>query len=162
MPHPTTKPLPRSLDVFSEFLLSRPVPSALRDALSAARYRPEAECVAALMADATPDGEQALQVSDLARRLSLQMRERDPGALESLMQAFPLGSAEGQSLLRLAEALLRIPDTATQDALIRDQVGKGDWARNIGRDKSLLVNAAAKGMSLAGRLTASRASVSGA
>ncbi|MBS1062646.1 bifunctional proline dehydrogenase/L-glutamate gamma-semialdehyde dehydrogenase PutA [Gluconobacter wancherniae] len=156
MPHPTTKPLPRSLDVFSEFLLSRPVPSALRDALSAARCRPEAECVAALMADATPDGEQALQVSDLARRLSLQMRERDPGALESLMQAFPLGSAEGQSLLRLAEALLRIPDTATQDALIRDQVGKGDWARNIGRDKSLLVNAAAKGMSLAGRLTASK------
>ncbi len=33
----------------------------------------------------------------------------------------------------LAEALLRIPDRATRDALIRDKISKGDWKSHVGQ-----------------------------
>ena len=39
------------------------------------------------------------------------------------MQEFSLSSEEGVALMCLAEALLRIPDSATRDALIRDKMG---------------------------------------
>ena len=42
----------------------------------------------------------------------------------------------------LAEALLRIPDTGTRDALIRDKISTGDWHPHLGNSPSLFVNAA--------------------
>jgi hypothetical protein len=45
------------------------------------------------------------------------------------MQEFSLSSQEGVALMCLAEALLRIPDAATRDALIRDKIGKRRLAR---------------------------------
>jgi RHH-type proline utilization regulon transcriptional repressor/proline dehydrogenase/delta 1-pyrroline-5-carboxylate dehydrogenase len=53
----------------------------------------------------------------------------------------------------LAEALLRIPDKATRDALIRDKISHGDWRAHVGRSPSLFVNAAAWGLVLTGKLT---------
>ena len=50
------------------------------------------------------------------------------GLVQGLLQEFALSSAEGVALMCLAEALLRIPDAATRDALIRDKIGDGDWA----------------------------------
>ena len=52
----------------------------------------------------------------------------------------------------LAEALLRIPDAATRDALIRDKLSPGDWRAHIGASPSLFVNAATWGLVLTGRL----------
>ena len=54
----------------------------------------------------------------------------------------------------LAEALLRIPDGATRDALIRDKIGHGDWQAHLGNSPSLFVNAATWGLLITGRLTA--------
>jgi RHH-type proline utilization regulon transcriptional repressor/proline dehydrogenase/delta 1-pyrroline-5-carboxylate dehydrogenase len=54
----------------------------------------------------------------------------------------------------LAEALLRIPDSATRDALIRDKVGAGDWRSHLGHSPSLFVNAATWGLVVTGKLTA--------
>ena len=48
----------------------------------------------------------------------------------------------------LAEALLRIPDKATRDALIRDKISNGNWHSHIGRSPSLFVNAATWGLLL--------------
>ncbi len=52
----------------------------------------------------------------------------------------------------LAEALLRIPDAATRDALIRDKLSPGDWRAHVGQSPSLFVNAATWGLVLTGRL----------
>ena len=52
----------------------------------------------------------------------------------------------------LAEALLRIPDAATRDALIRDKLAPGDWRAHVGHSPSLFVNAATWGLVLTGRL----------
>src|SRR3546814_15032685 len=54
----------------------------------------------------------------------------------------------------LAEALLRIPDRATRDALIRDKISRGDWRSHMGGSQSLFVNAATWGLMLTGKLVA--------
>lgn len=48
-------------------------------------------------------------------------------AMESLLREYPISSAEGLALMRLAEALLRVPDAATAIALTADQLGRGDF-----------------------------------
>ncbi|HWH73445.1 MAG TPA: L-glutamate gamma-semialdehyde dehydrogenase, partial [Methylibium sp.] len=48
-------------------------------------------------------------------------------ALESLLREYPISSAEGLALMRLAEALLRVPDTETAIALTADQLGRADF-----------------------------------
>ncbi len=56
-------------------------------------------------------------------------------------------------LMCLAEALLRIPDTATRDALIRDKIADGNWKSHLGGSRSLFVNAATWGLVVTGKLT---------
>lgn len=63
-----------------------------------------------------------------------------------------LSSQEGVALMCLAEALLRIPDAATRDALIRDKLRGGDWQAHLGKSPSLFVNAAAWGLVVTGKL----------
>ena len=52
----------------------------------------------------------------------------------------------------LAEALLRIPDKGTRDALIRDKISNGNWQPHLGNSPSLFVNAATWGLLLTGKL----------
>ena len=49
-------------------------------------------------------------------------------ALESLLREYPISSAEGLALMRLAEALLRVPDTETAIELTADQLGRADFS----------------------------------
>ncbi len=51
-------------------------------------------------------------------------------AMESLLKEYPISSAEGLALMRLAEALLRVPDTETAIALTADQLGRADFDRS--------------------------------
>jgi len=53
-------------------------------------------------------------------------------AMESLLREYPISSAEGLALMRLAEALLRVPDAQTAVALTADQLGRADFDSNTG------------------------------
>ncbi len=91
----------------------------------------------------------------LAARLVEALRSKTPaGGVEGLIHEYALSSQEGVALMCLAEALLRIPDDDTRDALIRDKIGGGDWRAHLGHSPSLFVNAATWGLMLTGRLTA--------
>ncbi len=68
------------------------------------------------------------------------------GQLENFMQQYTLTSDEGIALMCLAESLLRIPDAATANALIRDKVGAADWLKTQGHSKDWLVKAAGVGL----------------
>ena len=48
-------------------------------------------------------------------------------AMESLLREYPITSSEGLALMRLAEALLRVPDAPTAIALTADQLGRGSF-----------------------------------
>jgi RHH-type proline utilization regulon transcriptional repressor/proline dehydrogenase/delta 1-pyrroline-5-carboxylate dehydrogenase len=63
------------------------------------------------------------------------------GGIDAFMSEYGFSSDEGVILLCLAEALLRIPDKDTVDALIAEKIGSGDWMRHLGHSDSLFVNA---------------------
>ena len=73
-----------------------------------------------------------------------------------MVQAYSLSSEEGIALMCLAEALLRIPDAQTADALIRDKLAQGDWRSHAALTDSLFVNAASWGLVITGRIVAPR------
>jgi RHH-type proline utilization regulon transcriptional repressor/proline dehydrogenase/delta 1-pyrroline-5-carboxylate dehydrogenase len=78
-----------------------------------------------------------------------------PGAdVTDFLAEYGLGTAEGVALLCLAEALLRIPDAATADALIEDRIAAADWQKHLGHGDSLAVNASAWAFMLTGRVLA--------
>ncbi len=138
---------------FLAFAQSVQPQTPLRAAITAAWHRPEPECLPALLplARAADSG----QVARLATRLVQGLRDAPVvGGVAALVQEFSLSSQEGVALMCLAEALLRIPDRATRDALIRDKISRGDWRAHVGRSPSLFVNAAAWGLVLTGKLTA--------
>jgi RHH-type proline utilization regulon transcriptional repressor/proline dehydrogenase/delta 1-pyrroline-5-carboxylate dehydrogenase len=134
-------------------------PGPLRAAITAAWRRPEPEALAPLLARAQLPAPQAEAVQGLALRLADALRTRKrasgrAGIVQGLLQEFALSSQEGVALMCLAEALLRIPDAGTRDALIRDKIAQGQWEAHLGRSPSLFVNAAAWGLLLTGKLVA--------
>ena len=92
----------------------------------------------------------ATAAAGLVRRV--RVRASDQGVVESFMRQYDLGSEEGVLLMCVAEALLRIPDQDTADALIRDKLGEADWKRHMGQSESVLVNASTWGLMLTGHL----------
>jgi RHH-type proline utilization regulon transcriptional repressor/proline dehydrogenase/delta 1-pyrroline-5-carboxylate dehydrogenase len=105
--------------------------------------------------DGGPDTTEQAQA--LARRLVTAVREKRTRAsgVDALMHQFSLSSEEGVALMCLAEALLRIPDSATADRLIADKISKGDWRKHLGESPSLFVNAATWGLLVTGKLVSS-------
>jgi len=91
---------------------------------------------------------------DRARKMVLKIRQDQEGnsAIDSLLNEYSLSSEEGVVLMCLAEALLRVPDTHTQDELIRDKISQGEWSTHLGASDSLFVNASSWGLLLTGSL----------
>ena len=145
--------------VFQQFVDGPLQREPLRAAITAAYRRPEPEAVADLLVQARLSRAQADAAQALAQRIARQLRERKSdggraGIVQGLLQEYALSSQEGVALMCLAEALLRIPDTATRDALIRDKISHGDWSPHLGQSPSLFVNAASWGLLLTGKLVA--------
>ena len=133
--------------------------SPLRAAITAAARPAEPDILPGLVAQArlAPPLEEA--AGQLALRIARGVRERAresgrAALVQGLLQEFALSSNEGVALMCLAEALLRIPDTATRDALIRDKISAGNWQAHLGASPSLFVNAATWGLLVTGRLVA--------
>ena len=128
--------------------------SPLRAAITAHYRAPEADCLAPLLEAASLPDETRAEVAGTARGLIEALRAKHRGSgVEGLVAEYALSSQEGVALMCLAEALLRIPDTATRDALIRDKIAHGDWKAHLGGQKSLFVNAATWGLVVTGKLT---------
>ncbi|HQT46745.1 MAG: trifunctional transcriptional regulator/proline dehydrogenase/L-glutamate gamma-semialdehyde dehydrogenase [Acidocella sp. 20-63-7] len=135
--------------------------TVLRAAITSAYRRPEEDCVPALIAHATLPPKLAGAAQDTAKNLVVRLRaKRTRGIVETLLQEYALSSQEGVALMCLAEALLRIPDSATRDALIRDKIGSGNWQSHLGGSQSLFVNATTWGLLLTGKLAATNSEAS--
>ncbi|NYS62427.1 bifunctional proline dehydrogenase/L-glutamate gamma-semialdehyde dehydrogenase PutA [Vreelandella salicampi] len=82
------------------------------------------------------------------------VREMDTAVdtIDELLQQYSLDTHEGLMLMCLAEAMLRIPDKATADALIEDKLGPADWQAHIGKSESWMVNASTWGLLMTGRV----------
>jgi RHH-type proline utilization regulon transcriptional repressor/proline dehydrogenase/delta 1-pyrroline-5-carboxylate dehydrogenase len=127
----------------------------LRAAITQAYRRSEPDCLAALLPQAELPADAAESARQIAHDLIVQLRGKaHAGPIGDLMQEYALSSPEGIALMCLAEALLRIPDNETRDALIRDKIATGDWRAHLGHSRSLFVNAATWGLVITGKLTA--------
>jgi RHH-type proline utilization regulon transcriptional repressor/proline dehydrogenase/delta 1-pyrroline-5-carboxylate dehydrogenase len=72
-------------------------------------------------------------------------------AMESLLHEYPISTAEGLALMRLAEALLRVPDAETAIALTADQLGKAAFDASAGGPHKMLANLSASAIALSKR-----------
>ena len=116
-------------------------------------YRPEHQAVAESLA--------ALQgrldwptVIETARPWVSAVRQQPAPvwAMESLLREYPISSAEGLALMRVAEALLRVPDAETAIALTADQLGRADFDdASEGSPHKLLANLSASASALSKR-----------
>ncbi|OUL99263.1 trifunctional transcriptional regulator/proline dehydrogenase/L-glutamate gamma-semialdehyde dehydrogenase [Variovorax sp. JS1663] len=143
--------------LFRGFAGPLPQRSALRERITAAYRVPEQEAVSTLLTQASTPPDVAARANTLALQLARRLRDRKnaagrAGLVQGLLQEYALSSQEGVALMCLAEALLRIPDAATRDALIRDKIARGHWQEHAGRSPSLFVNAATWGLLLTGKI----------
>ena len=125
------------------------------DAVRNAFLADETEVVTELLPLAAFSAEASARVSARARGWVEAVRARRASSvrLESLLREYDLSTQEGVLLMCVAEALLRIPDAATADRLIRDKLSRGDWQKHLNPGGSMLVNASTWGLMLTGKLT---------
>src|SRR5690348_1532599 len=150
-------PSPSHRPAVTQAILSPELPAGAESArarITAAWLRDETEAVNDLLAQATLPPAEREQVIDVAAGLVTRVRARakDQSAVESFMRQYDLSSEEGVLLMCVAEALLRIPDKATADKLIRDKLGDANWKKHLGQSESLFVNASTWGLMLTGKL----------
>ena len=132
---------------------SRPAPAILdRRAVRLAYREEEEKCVTERLSQARLASRAHDEASALAVRLIEGARRRKASGLDAFLQQFGLATEEGIALMCLAEALLRVPDSRTADALIRDKLADIDWSEHLGESSSTFVNAATFSLMLTGEV----------
>ena len=134
-----------------------PAPAArlarLRRDIRAAHLAPEDAALAALIKAHAPDADLRARAgargADYVRRIR---GDKAPGLMEVFLAEYGLSTKEGIALMCLAEALLRVPDAATMDALIEDKIAPSEWGAHLGHSASSLVNASTWALMLTGRV----------
>ncbi len=114
---------------------------------------PEAPLLARLVKDAALAREDRKAIAEDGARLVRAIRNSArPGLMEVFLAEYGLSTDEGIALMCLAEALLRVPDAETMDALIDDKIVPSDWGRHLGHSASSLVNASTWALMLTGKV----------
>ncbi len=126
---------------------------ALWTAIETGTLQPEAALLTRLITAANlgPADRARIAASgaDLVRKIRADVR---PGLMEVFLAEYGLSTEEGIALMCLAEALLRVPDAETMDALIEDKIAASDWGRHLGQSASPLVNASTWALLLTGKV----------
>jgi RHH-type transcriptional regulator, proline utilization regulon repressor / proline dehydrogenase / delta 1-pyrroline-5-carboxylate dehydrogenase len=123
------------------------------DVIERGSLRDEAALVAELIAEAGLDADQRVRITALGADLVRRIRgSAKPGLMEVFLAEYGLSTEEGIALMCLAEALLRVPDAETMDALIEDKIAPSDWGKHLGQSTSSLVNASTWALMLTGKV----------
>ncbi|KJF95911.1 pyrroline-5-carboxylate dehydrogenase [Photobacterium angustum] len=143
----------KAVDVLHSSFIEKPL-AQLWALISPLYAVDESEWLTQLLPLAEPTDEErahsAVQASELIARV-----RADKNAvqmIDALLLEYSLETKEGILLMCLAEALMRIPDPATADALIRDKLSVADWKSHLKNSDSLFVNASTWGLMLTGKV----------
>ncbi len=127
--------------------------SAHRRKIDATLHADEAGTVASLTKSAALTATTRHQISARATQLVRDIRSSaKPGLMEVFLAEYGLSTDEGIALMCLAEALLRVPDASTIDALIEDKLAPSNWGKHLGKSSSSLVNASTWALMLTGKV----------
>ena len=129
------------------------MPSTQAFKIDTGKYQNEADAVAALVEAAALSGQDRAQIAALGADFVRAIRAHTaPGMMDVFLAEYGLSTDEGIALMCLAEALLRVPDADTIDALIEDKIAPSDWGRHLGHSASSLVNASTWALMLTGKV----------
>ena len=134
-----------------------------RVAIAAASRQGEQAAVRARLTEMSLSPAQRGRITERARRLVAGCRRRasERSILDLFLQEFGLSNEEGVALLCISEALLRIPDDATAEAMIAEKLATGNWAAHVGRSESVFLNASTWALMLTGGVIALGEDVTG-
>jgi len=121
----------------------------------AAPYAPPDEMIAAgFLAQAAREPAAEARIDVRATRLvgAIRAETGGLGGIEDFLREYSLSTREGLALMVLAEALLRVPDSATADRLIEDKLSSGDWTHHEVKSNALLVSASAWALGISARI----------
>ncbi len=128
---------------------------AIRQTVRNAYTADETTSVNALVSSIALSKEQREAMSELAADLVRDLRANTkPSLMENFLAQYGLSNPEGVALMCLAEALLRVPDSETIDALIADKITANQWSLHLGGSSSSLVNASTWALLLTGKVLA--------
>ncbi len=117
------------------------------------KFADDARLMQGLVATADLSADRRARISGRAADWVRDIRhETQPGFMEQVLAEYGLSTNEGVALMCLAEAMLRVPDAPTLDALIEDKIAPSDWGRHLGAAASPLVNASTWALMLTGRV----------
>ncbi len=117
------------------------------------KFAPTSEVLPHLIEMADLTDQDRAEISKHAAALVRTIRDdAKPGLMEVFLAEYGLSTEEGVALMCLAEALLRVPDADTIDALIEDKIVPSNWGKHLGQSASSLVNASTWGLLLTGRV----------
>jgi RHH-type proline utilization regulon transcriptional repressor/proline dehydrogenase/delta 1-pyrroline-5-carboxylate dehydrogenase len=124
-----------------------------RDRIRAACLAPEPDVLEGLRRRHAPQPAQREAARGRAVDLVRDIRaDGSPALMEVFLAEYGLSTEEGVALMCLAEALLRVPDAETIDALIEDKIAPSAWGEHLGHSSSSLVNASTWALMLTGRV----------
>ncbi len=127
--------------------------STLRQNIREALYCDHTEKLHDLILNSNIDQALRERITQLAIDLVGEIRnQKESGLLEEFFREYGLSTKEGVALMSLAEALMRIPDAETKDALIEDKIAKSEWGKHLGNSGSSLVNVSTFGLMAAGTI----------
>ncbi len=129
-----------------------PIRTSLRE-IARIASTPEAEVVEHIDAIVPFDAiaERVIEREALALAEAVRSHRSSGLSAEGFLGHFGLATREGIALMCLAESLLRIPDAPTADRLLADKLAGTEWSAQES-DDNILLNAAAWGLMLTGRL----------
>ena len=120
----------------------------------------EEQYLAELITLVPSSDEEIQKVTNRAHQLVGKVRQFEKKGLmvgiDAFLQQYSLETQEGIILMCLAEALLRIPDADTADALIDDKLSGAKWDAHLSKSDSVLVNASTWGLMLTGKIVCQR------
>ncbi|MBO9433437.1 bifunctional proline dehydrogenase/L-glutamate gamma-semialdehyde dehydrogenase PutA [Ruegeria sp. R13_0] len=126
---------------------------SLRTSIDTYAYADQSTVLQALTDQAALSEADRSAICDAAAQLVRDIRSStSPGMMEVFLAEYGLSTDEGVALMCLAEALLRVPDADTIDALIEDKIAPSDWGKHLGQSSSSLVNASTWALMLTGKV----------
>ncbi|OEE61505.1 bifunctional proline dehydrogenase/L-glutamate gamma-semialdehyde dehydrogenase [Enterovibrio norvegicus FF-454] len=143
----------KATDVLVPSYLEQPSKD-LWPAISAHYCVDESTLLQSLIPLATPSAQERSEAEARATELIERVRadKKAVQMIDALLLEYSLDTREGILLMCLAEALMRVPDKKTADALIRDKLGVADWKAHLKGSDSLFVNASTWGLMLTGKV----------
>lgn len=126
----------------------------IRTAINQAYRADELSLITQLCQKAVLEQHQLTAIRTRATHLveSVRVERKKSTGIDSFLTEYALSSEEGIALMCLAEALLRVPDKATIDVLIKDKLAAGDWGSHRGQSDSFFVNATTWALMLTGKV----------